>query len=128
MAAGAAVGMVLLDPTPAFVAGLPSKLYEYLACGLAVLGTPLPRQAQLLGSTGAGRVVADVAGAADVLNEWAADPTGLDACRAAARRWADEHRADASPYAELADRVLALRQRPAGEVTPSGGPAGPATR
>ena len=59
VAVGAAVAMVLLEPTPAFMAGLPSKLYEYLACGLAVLVTPLPRQAQLVRTTGAGRVVAD---------------------------------------------------------------------
>ena len=111
VAVGAAVGMVLLEPTPAFMAGLPSKLYEYLACGLAVLATPLPRQAQLVRTTGAGRVVADAGAAADVLNEWAQDPAGLDASRAAARRWADEHRADASPYAELAGRVRALRLR-----------------
>jgi glycosyltransferase involved in cell wall biosynthesis len=110
-AAGAAVGMVLLDPTPAFVGGLPSKLYEYLACGLAVLATPLPRQKELVEATGAGRVVADAGAAAAVLDEWARDPDSLDACRAAARRWAGDHRGDASPYAELADRVRALLPR-----------------
>src|SRR5690606_12171190 len=42
-ASGAWVGLLLLDSTPAFRQAVPSKLYEYMACGLAVVATDLPR-------------------------------------------------------------------------------------
>ena len=42
IANGAAVGLALLDDTPAFRAALPTKVYEYLAAGMAVLATPYP--------------------------------------------------------------------------------------
>lgn len=76
LAPGAWVGMMLLEDTPAFRRAMPSKLYEYLACGLPVLTTALPRPAELVERTGAGRTVADAGSAAEVLRAWAADPAG----------------------------------------------------
>ncbi len=57
LADGAWTGLLLLADTPAFVDALPSKLHEYLACGLAVITTDLPRQAELVRASGAGVVV-----------------------------------------------------------------------
>lgn len=107
LASGASAGLLLLEPTPAFVSSVPSKLYEYLACGLAVLATPLPRPAELLADAGAGELAATPADAATILRTWLADPAALDARRAAARGWSAQHLLT-DPYAEFAARVADL--------------------
>ena len=71
IASGAAVGLALLEDTPAFRAALPTKVYEYLAAGMAVLATPLPRVERLLAEAGAGEVVRNAAEAARFLRHWA---------------------------------------------------------
>lgn len=111
IAADAAVGLALLEPTPAFRAAVPSKLYEYLACGLAVLATPLPRVAPLVESCGAGRLAPDAAAAAQVLREWSERPAELRACRVAGAAWAERELAGSSPYDVLAERVARLAGR-----------------
>ena len=98
LARGAWAGLLLLAATPAFADALPSKLHEYLACGLAVVTTDLPRSAALVRESGAGVVVPawspgepeDHVGAAvgAVLRGWSADPVSLDAMRAAATAYA----------------------------------------
>jgi glycosyltransferase involved in cell wall biosynthesis len=107
-AEGAWVGLMLLEETPAFVETIPTKVYEYLACGLAVLATPLPRAAELLRTSGAGRVVRDAREVAAALNDWSDHPDSLDRYRTAARAWSAQNLAGASPYDELADAVAAL--------------------
>ena len=111
VAQGAWCGLALLEDTPAFRAAMPSKLYEYLGCGLAVVVTDLPRQAELVRASGGGSVVppGPLAGSATaaVLNDWAQRPDVLDMRRAAAQQW----RAEAlqhNPYADLAARVGTL--------------------
>lgn len=84
IARGAWVGLLLLDDTPAFRLAVPSKLFEYLACGLAVLATPLPRVAEMLAATGAGVVVEDPSGAAEQLRRWSSRPEDLVSLRASA--------------------------------------------
>jgi glycosyltransferase involved in cell wall biosynthesis len=81
---GAWVGLLLLEPTPAFREAMPSKLYEYLACGLPVVATPLPRVADLLATTGAGVVVDDASGVTAILRRWLLQPEELGTLRAAA--------------------------------------------
>lgn len=87
LARGAWVGLSLLAPTPAFTAAMPTKVLEYLTCGLAVLSSPLPRPARLLEESGAGRVAETPEQVSDVLESWSADPMLLDAQRNAAREW-----------------------------------------
>lgn len=93
-AARATCGFVLLDDTPAFRAALPSKLYEYAACGLPVVVSDLPRQRAFVEAHGIGEVVpaGDAAGpsAAAVLRRWQEEPSRLRAHRDAAIRWGDE--------------------------------------
>lgn len=119
LAEGAWCGLALLEDTPAFRAAMPSKLYEYLGCGLAVVVTDLPRQAELVRGSGGGDVVPAGRGAgsatAEVLNHWSRDPAALGTRRAAAEQW----RAQAlqhNPYDDLAERVAALTGRDRGEV------------
>ncbi|GAB2747449.1 hypothetical protein GCM10027039_01340 [Terrabacter koreensis] len=85
LAAGAACGLVLLDDTPAFRAAMPSKLYEYVASGLPVVVTDLPRQRAFVEQYSVGAVVptGGTTGAAtsEVLRRWAECPDELAALR-----------------------------------------------
>jgi glycosyltransferase involved in cell wall biosynthesis len=99
------VGMVLLANTPAYREATPSKLYEYFDAGLAVIGTPLPKVADLIAESGAGRVAEDGAGASRVLNEWADNPDELDNHRRAARSWADANLDDRDGFECLFDVI-----------------------
>jgi glycosyltransferase involved in cell wall biosynthesis len=106
LAAGASVGMALLKDTPAFRDAVPTKVYEYLACGLAVLSTPLPRVAELLDSSGGGRTVRDASEAGDVLRGWSGEhQDDLLVRREAGLRWARAELHGPSPYARLAADV-----------------------
>ncbi|HET7901318.1 MAG TPA: glycosyltransferase [Candidatus Nanopelagicales bacterium] len=108
LARGAWVGLSLLHDTPAFRDAVPTKVYEYLGCGLPVVATPLRRQAELVTSAGAGVVVADAAAAAAALTAYVADPALLAAHRDAARAWSGE---DAAAYDAFVDAVRALVNR-----------------
>lgn len=114
LAQGAWCGLALLEDTPAFRDALPSKLYEYLGTGLAVIVSDLPRQAALVTEARAGEVVPATPGAGraagQVLRRWVDQPAELDRARAAARAWR-RIGLDDDPYAELADRITALARR-----------------
>ncbi len=84
LAEGAWAGLLLLEDTPAFRMAMPSKLYEYLACGLAVVTTDLPRPAELVRVSGAGEAVTSGTQAAAVLRGWAQHPELVDQRRARA--------------------------------------------
>lgn len=110
-ARGAWCGLAMLEDTPAFRDAVPSKLFEYLACGLGVLVTDLPRQRDLVERIGAGGVVGTgpegVSQSVEQLRRWAASPAELDQCRANAARWAAEG-AGNSDYDALAERLVRL--------------------
>jgi glycosyltransferase involved in cell wall biosynthesis len=114
LAHGAWVGFSLLDDTPAFRDSVPSKLYEYLAAGLAVVTTPLPRAAEIVTGSGAGVVVPDAEVLSATLRGWADQPASLLPLRAAAVTWAGSAFAGTSGYDVLAQRLGAL----AGIVSP----------
>jgi glycosyltransferase involved in cell wall biosynthesis len=109
--ARASAGMMLMESTPAFRDAVPTKLYEYLACGLAVLSTPMPRVTALLDGLPAVALVTGAEAAAAVLRAWAAAPEELVEARSAAREWADRELRGPSPYEELASQVAALVSR-----------------
>jgi len=112
LAVGAKVGLALLHDTPAFRDAVPTKVYEYLACGLAVLATPLPRVVQLLRDSGGGRTVRNVDQAAEVLRGWSGDQEHeLLAYRAQGLRWATTEMYGPSPYARLATEVADVLKR-----------------
>jgi glycosyltransferase involved in cell wall biosynthesis len=116
--AGASVGMMLMGRTPAFEDAVPTKLYEYLACGLAVLSTPMPRVLAMLDGSPSTAMVPDAAAAARVLRGWSAAPERLVKARAAALEWADRELRGPSPYDRLAAAVAGLASGQAG--SPSG--------
>ena len=108
VASRAQVGLSLLHPTPAFVAAMPSKVYEYLACGLAVLSSPLPRVVELLDESGAGEVVSSADAAAAVLTRWAGDRAELARVQAGAAARGAVLRAAGNAYDGMARRVAEL--------------------
>lgn len=108
LASGAWVGLCLLEPTPAFIAALPSKVLEYLACGIGVLTTPLPRSAALVKESGAGAIAADVTAAAAMLESWVQDPARLQHQHAAARAWASTHLFKSEHYSEFGHHMARL--------------------
>jgi glycosyltransferase involved in cell wall biosynthesis len=111
LASGAWAGLVLLDDTPAFRAAVPSKLYEYLAAGIPVIATPLPRVEKVITESGAGVIVSDAAEAAGVLRAWSEDPILVSTLQREARAWARQNVPGAAPYDEFATRVRALAER-----------------
>lgn len=108
IARGAWAGLVFLHETPAFREAMPTKLYEYLASGLPVLSTRLPRQTAVVEESGGGLLIDGPAQAADVLRRWAHDPDELETYRKAARRWSERKLSEHTPYDELADAVADL--------------------
>jgi len=112
LAADAKVGLALLHDTPAFRDAVPTKVYEYLACGLAVLATPLPRVAKLLHESRGGRTVRDATEAAEILRGWSGeDEHELLAHRAEGLRWARAELYGPSPYVRLATEVSDVIRR-----------------
>ncbi len=116
-ASGAWCGLLLLADTPAFAEAMPSKLGEYLACGLPVITTDLRRQAAVVRDSGAG-VVVPAGGdesvgeaVAQVLRDWSGSADGrerLDTCAQAAVKHAAAARRERSVYEDFAHAVAAL--------------------
>jgi len=104
VAAGAWAGLCLLEPTPAFLDAVPSKLYEYLAAGIVPIVSDLPRQRQLVAEAGSGMVVADAAGAAAALVALESDPQERSRALATGRSWASAQGSGAA-YDRLAAAV-----------------------
>lgn len=108
------VGLCLLEDTPAFHAAMPSKVLEFIACGVPVVTTNLPRPAELVGATGAGAVVPcgtppEVGGAvAALLDDLAEDPGRLSRWRTAARHAAQSPNPTGSPYDRAAEALTDL--------------------
>jgi glycosyltransferase involved in cell wall biosynthesis len=119
LAQGAWAGLLLLDATQAFDPAVPTKLYEYLACGLPVLATPLTRQAALVRESGSGCVVADASEASEVLRRWADHPEEVTTLGERGRSWWETGGAGTAAYAELAARVGALAGRRVQASTPA---------
>ena len=117
LARGAWAGLLLLEDTPAFVESVPSKLYEYLACGLPVLSTRLPRVATVLAETGAGVVIDDAEAAGAALVGWSEQPQTLRELRRSAleagKRFVDESGEFVAACLRLTARPDGTRKRPA---------------
>jgi glycosyltransferase involved in cell wall biosynthesis len=111
LAAGAWVGLSLLEATPAFVEAVPSKLYEYLAVGLATITTPLPRCVALIEQSQAGAIATDPIAIADLLTQWESDPKPLIQMRERGRIWAGQNLDSEAEYRAFASRVESLIKR-----------------
>jgi glycosyltransferase involved in cell wall biosynthesis len=105
IAEGAWASLALLQETPAFIEAMPSKIYEYLASGLPVLSTRLPRQTRIIEESGGGVLIDSVAEAAATLRRWSDDPGELEKLRDCALQWAREHLPATTPYDEMAEAI-----------------------
>ena len=80
IATGAWVGLALLDSTPAFKRAWPTKIGEYLACGIPVISTDLPRPSEVILQSRAGALVESASReisasqCAGILNSWGENP------------------------------------------------------
>jgi glycosyltransferase involved in cell wall biosynthesis len=109
IAEGASVGLAMLDDTPAFRAAVPTKVYEYLAAGMAVVASPLPRVVSLLADSGGGTVVEDAAEAGALLRRWETDSGAqLAGMRESAREWSSGRFDSETPYDALARELRVL--------------------
>lgn len=108
VAAHADVGLCLLATTPAFVEAMPSKVYEYLGCGLPAVATPLPRVEELLHRTGAGTIVDGAGETTAALRRFASDETWRGALVSAAREAAHVARERRNTYDVTAGAILDL--------------------
>lgn len=110
LAARAWVGLALLHPTPAYQQAVPTKVYEYLAVGVPVLASDLPRVEALLARSHAGVTAASADEAGARLRAWShpgGPSTELQRLRDAASRWSRQL-PDRSPFSELADEIVRL--------------------
>ena len=110
-AQGAWVGFSLLESTPAFVAAVPSKLYEYAACGLPIISTPLPRCVELVNQSKAGIIASTPAEIASALNSWSANSVGrseLEQLAANALTWSSQSLDSAAEFGAFVAAVEAL--------------------
>jgi glycosyltransferase involved in cell wall biosynthesis len=121
LARGAWVGMSLLHSTPAFESAIPSKIYEYLACGMPVLSSPIRRAAELVEKAGAGAIVADSAQAGAQLRAWSGEARAeFQLMRKAANEWAERDLGTTNPHDLFAQAVaeLVAEARGVGAVLP----------
>lgn len=112
LAVGAWCGLALLADTPAYRRAVPTKVYEYLAIGLPVLASPLPRVEELLERSRAGHTAEDADAAAAMLRRWSAHPDELRQLRGSASSWAGASLAGPSPFALFAQTVHDLLTPP----------------
>ena len=102
------VGLTLLESTPAFVEAVPSKLYEYMAVGLAIISTPLPRCVELIEKSESGVIAASAEEVADALVRFESDRDRLTTLRANGAAWAERNLDSAAEYASFVAAVRAL--------------------
>ena len=102
---GAWVGLSLLEPTPAFLAAIPSKLYEYMAVGLATISTPLPRCAELIEKSGSGALADGPESVAKILNQWEEKPASIKKVRKAAHEWAIKNLDSDAEYGAMVNAI-----------------------
>ena len=108
LAAGAWVGLSLLENTPAFKEAVPSKLYEYMSVGLAAISTPLPRCIELIALSKSGAIEASPESTAQRLKYWSENPEELDQIRIQGATWAAQNLDSEQEYANFAAEMVKL--------------------
>jgi len=104
------IGIVVLRNLPLFAGTVPSKLYEYMACGIPVIAGVRGEAAAIIEEAGAGLVVQpdDAIALADAIQRLAADGEARVTMGRAGRRWVTAHRDRGTLANRYLDRLLAL--------------------
>lgn len=105
IAEGAWVGLSLLESTPAFVEAVPSKLYEYMAAGLAIISLPLPRCVELLDESKSGLIAANADEVSSILQHWGENRMAVEALARSGKQYADSHLNSDEEYAPLIQAI-----------------------
>jgi glycosyltransferase involved in cell wall biosynthesis len=108
VAAGAWVGLSLLESTPAFIQAVPSKLYEYMVVGVASISTPLPRCVDLIEKSRGGMLASDPAEVAAALDDLSKNTEKLDQMRKSASGWASSNLDSQREYLAFTHAISAL--------------------
>ena len=113
-AKGAWVGLALLHPTPAFNRAWPTKIGEYIACGIPVIATDLPRIADvILKDPRPGALVETLNSeviamqTAGILNSWSENPEEFKEVRERTLQNV-EHWRSAANYQRIASEIKRL--------------------
>lgn len=107
-AAGAWVGLSLLELTPAFIEAIPSKLYEYMSVGLASISSPLPRCIELHSLSNFGAIETTPEGVAARLEYWTNHPLELDQIRGQVQDWTTKNLDSEQEYVNFATEMVKL--------------------
>ena len=107
-AQGAWVGFSLLEPTPAFIEAIPSKLYEYMSVGLASISTPLPRCIELHSVSNFGAIESTPEEVANRLKHWKNNLEELDQIRSHVADWAAKNLDSEQEYSNFAAEMVKL--------------------
>lgn len=93
--AGATAGLSLLHDLPNFRESMPTKVLEYMGCGVPVITTPLPLARDVVASAGSGHVVpfGDVAAVLTAIEALRADDGARAEVGRRGRDWVLEHHA-----------------------------------
>jgi glycosyltransferase involved in cell wall biosynthesis len=104
------IGIVVLRDLPLFAGTVPSKLYEYMACGIPVIAGLRGEGAGIVEEAGAGLVVEpdDPVSFADAIQRLATDAEARAQMGRAGRRWVKAHRDRSILAARYLDRLLRL--------------------
>ena len=114
LARGAWVGLSLLEKTPAFQRAWPTKIGEYLACGIPVITTDLPRPREVIIASRAGATVdldtneLTAGQSAGIMNSWAENRGKYSEVRARAEIESVNWRSGAR-YDLIADAIAGLK-------------------
>lgn len=92
---GAMAGLSLLHDLPNFRGSMPTKVLEYMGCGVPVVTTPLPLAEEVVRAAGSGHVVpfGDVDAVVDAVLALRSDDARRVELGANGRRWVLEHHA-----------------------------------
>ena len=108
LAENAWVGLTLLESTPAFIEAIPSKLYEYMSCGLATISTPLPRCKELIEKSRGGVLASTPDDVASFLNRWSSNHDEMNELRQNASKWSAENLDSEREYLRFVEAVAEL--------------------
>jgi len=106
IAAGASVGLSILADTPAFRAAMPTKVFQYLEAGQAVVTSSLRRPSEIITTYRCGEVADTVDDLVVVFDSYHSDPNELIRQQRAARAWATTMLAEQDTFVAVCAEIV----------------------